>query len=96
MELYQAALNVGRLSILAFGSLVVFMGIVRAVFEARGAGGRGRVARQILYDAALGLEFFIGATLLNLMLDPTWKAVATIALTIVARKLLTVSLGLES
>jgi uncharacterized membrane protein len=43
--------------------------------------------------AALGLEFFVGATILNLVLRPTWTAVATTALTIVVRKLLTFSLG---
>ena len=51
------------------------------------------VARQIGSHAALGLEFFVGATILNLVLRPTWTAVATTALTIVVRKLLTFSLG---
>ena len=68
-------------------------GIALAALKARGAGGRGRVARQIGDHAALGLEFFIGATILNLILRPTWAAVATTALTIVVRKLITLSLG---
>ena len=42
---------------------------------------------------ALGLEFFVGATILNLILRPTWAAVAITALTIAVRKLITLSLG---
>ncbi len=57
------------------------------------AGGQGRVARRIGAHAALGLEFFVGATILNLVLRPTWAAVATAALTIVVRKLITTSLA---
>jgi uncharacterized membrane protein len=93
MDLYHAALNVLRTSMLLVGSLVIFTGLVRAALEAGGAGGRGRVARQIGAHAALGLEFFVGATILNLVLNPTWAAVATTALTIVVRKLITLSLG---
>jgi uncharacterized membrane protein len=40
----------------------------------------------------LGLEFFIGAGLLNLILNPTWAAVITAALIIVVRRLITLSL----
>jgi uncharacterized membrane protein len=40
---------------------------------------------------SLGLEFFVGATILNLILNPTWTAVGTTALTIVTRKLITLS-----
>ncbi len=42
---------------------------------------------------SLGLEFFIGAGLLNLMLNPTWATVTTAAVIIVTRKLVTLSLG---
>ena len=41
---------------------------------------------------ALGLEFFIGATILNLVLNPTWAAAQMTVLTIVVRKLVTLSL----
>jgi uncharacterized membrane protein len=64
---------------------------MRATLVARGAGGRDRVARQIMDHAALGLEFFVGATILNLILNPTWMAVATTAVTIAARQLITLS-----
>lgn len=95
MEAYQIALNVLRTFALAFGSFVIFVGITRATFDARGSGGRARVARRITDHAALGLEFFIGATILNLILNPTWTAVASIAVTIIVRKLITTSLGLH-
>ena len=75
------------------GSLVIFIGIAAATLEVRGAGGRGRVARRMGEHVALGLEFFIGATILNLVLNPTWAAVSTTALTIGVRKLVTLSLG---
>jgi len=74
------------------GSLVVFLGILRAARESRGAGDRARVARRIADHAALGLEFFVAATILNLMLNPTWTAVAATAFTIAIRQLLTLSL----
>jgi uncharacterized membrane protein len=93
MDLYYAIVDVLRMSLLLVGSFAIFVGIALAALEARGAGGRGRVARQIGTHAALGLEFFIGATILNLILKPTWTAVATTALTIVVRKLITLSLG---
>lgn len=93
MEAYHAAVNLFRVLALLTGSLVIFAGITLAVLGARGAGGRGRVARRVLSHASLGLEFFVGATVLNLVLNPTWAAVATTALTIVVRKLITLSLG---
>ena len=92
-DLYREALGVLRLLALAVGVAVIFAGIALAAYDARGTGGRGRAARQISSHAALGLEFFVGATILNLVLRPTWAAVATTALTIVVRKLLTFSLG---
>jgi uncharacterized membrane protein len=48
----------------------------------------------MLDHATLGLDFFVGATLLNLAIDPTWTVVATTAVTIVVRKLLMYALGL--
>jgi uncharacterized membrane protein len=76
------------------GSLVIFLGILRAASESRGAGDRARAARRIGDHAALGLEFFVAATILTLMLDPTWTAVAATAFTIAIRQLLTLSLRL--
>ena len=94
LDLYYATVNVLRLSLVLVGSLIIFVGIVRAALDAvHGVGSIGRVARRIGTDAALGLEFLVGASLLNLILNPTWTAVATTALTIVVRKLLTVSLN---
>jgi uncharacterized membrane protein len=92
-ELYREALGALRLLVLAVGVAVIFAGIALAAYDARGTGGGGRVPRQIGSHAALGLEFLVGATILNLVLRPTWTAVATTALTIVVRKLLTFSLG---
>jgi uncharacterized membrane protein len=40
------------------------------------------------------LDLFVGATLLNLAINPTWTAATTTAITIVVRKLLTFSLSL--
>ncbi len=96
MDLYREAVSVLRVFALTIGSAVIFAGIVRGALVARGAGGRRRVAGQILGHASLGLEFFVGATLLNLVLDPTLTAAATTATTIVVRKLLTFSLGLAA
>jgi uncharacterized membrane protein len=93
MDLYRTAVDVLRNCMLLMGAAVIFVGVVRGTLEARGAGGRARVAREIATHAALGLEFFVGATILNLILRPTWAAVATTALTIVVRKLITLSLG---
>jgi uncharacterized membrane protein len=41
----------------------------------------------------LALEFFVGATILNLILTPTWVAIQMAAVTIAVRKLITLSLG---
>jgi uncharacterized membrane protein len=94
MEAYYAAVNLLRLFALSVGSFEIFAGIVRGAIVARGAGGRARAARQIGGHAALGLDLFVGATLLNLAIKPTWMAVSTTAILIVVRKLLTFSLGL--
>ena len=92
MGYYHAVVDGLRVFSLVAGSLVIFVGIAGATLEARGAGGRGQVARRIGEHVALGLEFFIGATILNLVINPTWGAVATTTLTIVVRKLVTLSL----
>ena len=94
MDTYYAAVDSMRMFALGAGSFVIFAGIARGVVVARGAGGRARVARQIGEHAALGLDLFVGATLLNLAINPTWTAAATTAITIVVRKLLTFSLSL--
>ena len=86
--------DAARMVSLLAGSLVIFLGILRAASESRGAGGRARAARRIGDHAALGLEFFVAATILNLMLNPTWTAVAATAFTIAIRQLLTLSLRL--
>jgi len=95
MDVYYGVVDLLRMFALGVGSLVIFVGIVRGVWVARGAGGRARVARQIGQHAALGLDFFVGATLLNLAINPTWTAIATTAITIGVRKLLTFSVGLQ-
>ena len=93
MEVYQAALSTARILLLFVGSFVIVFGIARALPAARGPGGPGRVARRIGENAALGLDYFVGATILNLVINPTWAAIATTALTIAVRKTLTFSLG---
>jgi uncharacterized membrane protein len=92
MDQYHAALEAVRMASLLAGSVVIFLGILRAIPEAVGAGGRSRVARRIGDHASLGLEFFVAATILNLILNPTWTAVAVTVATITIRQLLTVSL----
>ena len=95
MDVYYEAVDLMRMFALGVGSFVIFAGIARGIWVARGAGGRARVARQIGEHAALGLDLFVGATLLNLAINPTWTAIATTAITIVVRKLLTISVGLQ-
>ena len=95
MDVYYGTVELMRMFALGVGSLVIFAGIARGVWVARGAGGRARVARQIGEHAALGLDLFVGATLLNLAINPTWTAIATTAIIIVVRKLLTFSVGLQ-
>jgi uncharacterized membrane protein len=91
---YYAVVDAARMTSLLAGSLVIFLGILRATREARGAGGSGRVARLISDHASLGLDFFVAATILNLMLNPTWTVVALTALTIAVRQLIVFSLSL--
>jgi uncharacterized membrane protein len=92
MDQYHAALEAVRMASLLAGSVVIFLGILRATPEAIGAGGRSRVARRIGDHASLGLEFFVAAIILNLILNPTWTAVAVTVATITIRQLLTFSL----
>ena len=92
MDLYYALVGILRMLALAAGAAVILAGIARGAFVARGAGGRA--ARQIGEHASLGLEFFVAASLLNLVLHPTLVAAAMAGLTIVIRKLLTLSVGL--
>ena len=95
MDIYYAAVDFLRMFALGVGTFVIFAGIVRGALVARGAGGTERVARQIGNHAALGLDFFVGATLLNLAINATWTAIATTTIVIVVRKLLTFSIGLQ-
>ena len=91
MDLYRAAVDVLRMSLLLTGSVVISIGLTQATLRAFRSRSTHLAARQVLTDVALGLEFFIGATILNLILNPTWAAVQTTALTIVVRKLITLS-----
>jgi uncharacterized membrane protein len=91
MELYYSGLDVLRTSLLFVGSVVIFIGVVWAVLGALRAGFGLHVPRRIVGHMALGLEFFIGAGLLNLILDPTWTAIQVAALTIIVRKFVTIS-----
>jgi uncharacterized membrane protein len=93
IDLYREALNTLRVAILLWGSLVIFVGIAQAVLETLRSGSGQAVAGRIVSHTSLGLEFFVGATILNLILHPTWIAVAATVLTIVTRKLVTLSLG---
>jgi uncharacterized membrane protein len=92
MDLYHALVNVLRMSLLLAGSVVIFAGIARAALEALRAGSARPFARRMASQVALGLEFFIGATILNLVLNPTWAAAQMTVLTIVVRKLIAMSL----
>jgi uncharacterized membrane protein len=91
MDLYRAAVDVLRMSLLLTGSVVISIGLAQAALRAFRNRSTHLAARQVLTDVALGLEFFIGATILNLILNPTWAAVQTTTLTIVVRKLITLS-----
>ena len=91
MNLYYAGLDILRTALLFLGSFVIFIGVVWAVIGTLQAGFGPHIPRRIVGHMALGLEFFIGAGLLNLILDPTWTAVQVAALIIVVRKLITIS-----
>jgi uncharacterized membrane protein len=92
MELYHAGLSALRIGLLLAGSSIVFAGVALAALEALRTGSGRRVAEGMLAHASLGLEFFVGATLLNLTLEPTWTAVGITAVTILARRLITLFL----
>ena len=93
MDLYYAGLDVLRTSLLLVGSMMIFVGVAHAVAEALRNGPGPRVPQTILDNTALGTEFFVGAGLLNLVLNPTWASVMTAALIIAVRKLITFSLS---
>jgi uncharacterized membrane protein len=95
MELYHAGLSALRIGLLLAGSSIVFAGVALAALEALRTGSGRRVAERMLAHAALGLEFFVGATLLNLTLEATWTAVGITSVTILARRLITLSLDLS-
>ena len=91
MDLYYVGLDVLRSALLFVGSLVIFIGVAWAVLEALRVGFGPHVPRRMVDNMALGLEFFIGAGLLSLMINPTWTAVQVTTLIIVVRKLVTIS-----
>lgn len=89
MDPYHAGLDSLRMTLLLAGSVVVFIGVVKAIPKTLSQDPTRSTAQRILPHAALGLEFFVGATLLNLMLTPNWTAVQISAVTIAIRKLVT-------
>lgn len=92
MDVYHTGLEILRMSLLMIGSVVILLGVARGALGAlRERSGRP-VARHVAAHTELGLEFFVGSTVLNLVLNPTWAAVQTTAVTIVVRKLVTLSL----
>lgn len=94
MDLYYAVVDLLRAFMLFVGSAIVFIGIAQAALEAlRSGSGKRVVGQRIGTHASLGLEFFVGAGILNLILNPTWSAIGAAALIIVIRKLLTFSLA---
>src|SRR4051812_10750209 len=93
MDLYYYVLNVLRTSLLLLGSVVIFIGIAQTALEAVRTSPGLHVPWRIVDHIALGLEFFIGASLLNLILNPTWTSVQVAVLIIVVRKLITLSLN---
>jgi uncharacterized membrane protein len=92
MDLYYYVLNVLRTSLLLLGSVVIFIGIAQTTLEAVRTSPGLHIPRRIMDHIALGLEFFVGAGLLNLILNPTWASVQVAALIIIVRKLITLSL----
>ncbi len=92
MDVYYTGLEILRMSLLMIGSVVILLGVARGALEAlRERSGRP-VARHVAAHTELALEFFVGSTVLNLVLNPTWAAVQTTAVIIVVRKLVTLSL----
>ena len=93
MDVYHAGLAVLRTSLLLVGSVVILVGVARGAIGAFRERYGGRVARHVAAHTELALEFFVGATILNLILTPTWAAIQTTAVTIAVRKLISLSLG---
>jgi uncharacterized membrane protein len=93
MDVYHTGLAVLRTSLLLVGSVVILAGVARGALGALRERSGSPVARHVAAHTELGLEFFVGATILNLILTPTWPAVQTAAVTITVRKLITLSLG---
>ena len=92
MEVYHTGLAVLRTSLL-LGSVVSLVGVARgALGTLRERSGRP-VVRHVAAYTELALEFFVGATILNLILTPTWLVIQTAAVTIAVRKLISLSLG---
>ncbi len=92
MDVYHTGLAVLRTSLLLVGSVVILVGVARGSRRAlRERSGRP-IARHVAAHTELVLEFFVGATILYLILTPTWAAIQTAAVTIAVRKLMTLSL----
>ncbi len=92
MDLYHTGIETLRTSLLLVGSVVILVGIARGALGAlRERSGRP-IARHVAAHTELGLEFFVGATILYLILTPTWVAIQTTAVTIAVRQLITLSL----
>ena len=96
MDPYHTGLDFLRMALLLAGSLVVFIGVVRALPKTLSEDPARLTAQRILPHAALGLEFFVGATLLNLMLAPNWTSVQISATTIGIRKLVIYTLDKQT
>src|SRR3954453_5068579 len=92
MDLYYYVLNVLRTSLLLLGSVVIFIGIVQTTFGALRIDPGLHIPRRIMDHIALGVEFFVGAGLLNLILNPTWASVQVAARNFIVRNFLTLSL----
>ena len=93
MDLYYYVLNVLRTSLLLLGSVVICVGIAQTALEALRTDPGLHVPRRIMDHISLGLEFFVGAGLLNLIINPTWTSVQVAVLIIAVRKLITLSLN---
>ena len=75
MDVYHTGLAVLRTSLLLVGSVVILVGIARgALGTLRERSGRP-FARHVATHTELALEFFVGATILNLILTPTWLVI---------------------
>jgi uncharacterized membrane protein len=72
---------------------LILVGVARGALGALREHFGRPVARHVAAHTELALEVFVGATILNLILTPTWVAIQTAAVTVVVRKLITLSLG---